>query len=105
MKKTEENKCNDKKCWMHGSLKVRGRKFKGYIIRKFPKRITIEFERTLFIKKFERYIKKKTKIHAWLPACKENAVNVGDYVSIGECRPLSKIIHFTYLETIRKAEK
>jgi len=42
-KKQEETKivvgCND--CWKHGSLKVRGRNFKGYVIKKFPKRIVI----------------------------------------------------------------
>lgn len=92
-------------CPFHGNLKVRGRKFEGYVIKKFPRRIVIEFERTVYIPKYERYMMKKTKLHARLPECKQQEVNLGDYVKIGECRPLSKITHFVYLETIRSQQK
>ena len=103
--KVEDSSCNDSSCPEHGSLKVRGRTFKGYIIRKLPKRITIEFERTVYIRKYERYMKKKTKIHARLPKCKENEIKIGDYVLVGECRPLSKIIHFVYLNKVDLEKK
>ena len=98
IKKKEEKKivatiCNDKKCPFHGNLSVRGREFKGAITRIFPKRVTIEFERFIFIPKFERYMKKKTRIHAHLPDCLANSVKIGSNVRIAECRPLSKIIH------------
>lgn len=99
------SKCDDKQCPEHGSLAARGRIFEGNVTKKFPKRIVIEFERTVFVKKYERYIKTKTKLHARLPKCKQEIVNVGDYVEIQECRPLSKIIHFVYLKTIRTGEK
>ncbi len=98
----EVGKCNDKQCPEHGSLATRGRIFEGGVIKKFPRRIVIEFERTVFVKKYERYAKTKTKLHARLPKCKQEIVSVGDYVQIQECRPLSKIIHFVYLKTIRK---
>ena len=59
--KTEKAKsnveCNDKLCPFHGQMSLRGRSFRGTVIRKFPKRIVIEFERTLFIAKYERYSK------------------------------------------------
>ena len=100
-----EDSCNDIACPVHGKLKVRGRNFKGYVIRKFPKRIVIEFERIVRIRKYERYMKRKTRIHARLPECKENKVNVGDYVLVGECRPLSKMIHFVYLKNIKEKER
>ena len=100
MKKTTEEKCNDGTCPIHGSLKVRGSMFKGYVVKKFPKRIVIEFERTILVRKYERYMKKKTRIHARLPECKKDEVKVGDYVLIGECRPISKIIHFVYLNKV-----
>ena len=100
----EKYSCNDVTCPVHGSLKVRGRTFKGYIIKKFPRRIVIEFERIIFIKKYERYARKKTKIHARLPKCMENEANIGDYVSIGECRPLSKMIHFVLIKILRKKQ-
>lgn len=110
--KTEDKKqmpsgeCSDPKCPFHGELSVRGRVFRGTVIRKFSKRITIEFERTLYIRKFERYAKSKTKLHAWLPECFVNQINVGDYIEIQECRKLSKIVSFVVMKKIRgKNEK
>jgi len=73
---------------------TRGRSFKGTVINKFPKRVVIEFERTIYIKKYERYSKRKTKLHARLPDEMFKEINIGDYIEIKECRPLSKIIHF-----------
>lgn len=97
--------CNDMACPKHGNISLRGRSFKGAVIKKFPKRITIEFERTLYIKKYERYAKRKTKLHARLPVCMDDEVQIGDYVEIKECRPISKIIHFVVTQKIRGGEK
>jgi len=104
-KKIVRTKCNDKDCPIHGNLKVRGKVFEGKIIRKYHKRITIEFERMIYVKKYERYAKKKTRIHARLPVCMEKEVNIGDFVKVQECRPLSKIIHFVFIKKIRGEEK
>ncbi len=105
-KKMKETKvsCNDKNCPIHGNLKIRGRTFEGIVTRKFPKRIMIEFERMVYVRKYERYSKTKTKIHARLPECMDKDVNIGDLVKIQECRPLSKIIHFVFVEKIKNAE-
>lgn len=92
-------------CPVHGNLSARGRSFEGTVIKKFPKRITIMFERTVYVNKYERYAKAKTKLHARLPACIEQQVQIGDYVRITECRPLSKIIHFVVVEKIRSKEE
>jgi small subunit ribosomal protein S17 len=96
--------CNDVKCPFHGELSLRGRTFKGTVIRKFPKRVAIEFERTIYLRKYERFAKSKTKLHARLPDCLANDVNVGDYIEIKECRPLSKIISFVVISKIRGSE-
>jgi len=93
--------CKDRDCPFHGKLKVRGRIFEGKVIRKFPRRITIGFERMIYIRKYERYAKSKTKIHARLPVCIENNIDIGDTVLIKECRPLSKIIHFVVIKKIK----
>ena len=95
--------CNDRTCCVHGNLKARGRIFEGRVIRKLPKRIAIEFERMIYSKKYERYFKSKTKIHARLSPCMENQINVGDLIRIQECRPLSKIIHFVVIKKIKNA--
>ncbi len=110
MEKKEEktilvDTCNDKDCPIHGNLKTRGKVFKGTVISKHDKRIAIEFERMIYIRKYERYAKTKTKIHARLPRCMEKEVNIGDLIKIKECRPLSKIIHFVFVEKLNGGEK
>jgi len=96
-----ETICKDKNCHVHGNLKSRGKIFEGAVIKKFHKRIVIEFERMIYVRKYERYAKSKTKIHARLPVCMEKEIKIGDYVKIQECRPLSKIVHFVVIEKIK----
>jgi len=105
--KTEKAKvsCTDVRCPFHGQLSVRGRTFKGTVIKKFPTRVSIEFERTVYVRKYERYAKSKTKLHATLPACLAKEINVGDYIEIQECRKLSKIINFVVMKKIRGMEE
>ena len=90
---------NEKK-EIRSSVVTRGRTFEGYVIKKFDKRIVVEFERTVRVSKYERFMKKKTKLHARIP--EGTNVEVGDYVKVRECRPLSKIVHFMLIEVIRK---
>jgi small subunit ribosomal protein S17 len=97
----KQEECRDRQCPVHGSLKLRGKSFKGYVIKKLPRRVVIEFERILYVRKYERQMKKKTKIHARLPDCMRHEINEGDYVEVKECRPLSKIIHFAVVKKIR----
>ena len=96
---------SDRDCPFHGNLKARGRIFEGKVIRKFPSRVSIEFERMVYIRKYERYSKSKTRIHARLPACMEKDIGLGDMVRVQECRPLSKIIHFVVIKKIKGAEE
>jgi len=100
---TLEN-CHDKNCHIHGNLKTRGRTFEGTVTKKFPHRITIEFERMIYSKKYERYYKSKTKLHAKLTKCMEKYIDVGDLIAIQETRPLSKIIHFVVIDKIKSKE-
>jgi len=85
-----------------GTVGTRGRTFNGTVVKKFQNRIVVELERTVRVHKYERFAKKKTKLHARFP--EGASVEVGDYVKVRECRPLSKIIHFMLIEVIRKAE-
>lgn len=97
----ENPNCEDKNCHVHGKLKIRGRAFEGIVIKKFHKRVVIEFERMIYVRKYERYMRGKTKIHAHLSDCLSNKISVGDLVRVMECRPLSKIIHFAVVEKIK----
>jgi len=105
IKKQNKIECEDRFCPVHGKISLRGRTFKGKVIRKFPKRICIEFERTFYIKKYERYAKRKTKLHARLPDCMFEEINLGDYIEIKECRPISKIIHFVVVGKVDGGKK
>ena len=84
------------------NLGTRGRTFEGFVTKKFHKRVVVEFERTVFVQKYERFYKKKTRLHARLPDALANDINIGDYIQIRECRPLSKIIHFIVLGKVKK---
>jgi len=91
--KAKTEKCTDIKCPFHGKLALRGRRFEGIVKKKIDKRVLIEIERFVYYRKYERYAKKWTRLHAHLPSCLANKVNIGDTIEIMECRPLSKIIH------------
>ena len=94
-----KQKCNDSKCPFHGSLSVRGRQFTGTVTStKMRKTAVIEFERLQFLKKYERYEKRRTKLKVHNPEC----INAreGDVVRVIECRPLSKTKNFIIIEKI-----
>jgi len=81
---------------------TRGRTFRGTVTKRFEKRVVVEFERTIRVPKYERFAKRKTKLHARIPEGTE--VEVGDVVKVRECRPLSKIIHFVVIDVVRRKE-
>ncbi len=83
----------------------RGKIFEGIVKKKFQKRIVIEFERMVYVRKYERYAQSRTKVHARLPAEMEKEVNVGDLIRVQECRPLSKIIHFVVVKKLKDASE
>lgn len=86
-------------------VKLRGKTFEGTVINKLHGRVTIEFERLVYMSKYERYEKRKTKIHARLPKELESQINVGDWIEVAECRPLSKIIKAVVTKKIRGMEE
>jgi len=106
-KHTEKFKCSDKLCPTHGSspVKMRGRTFEGHVIRKLHGRVTIQFERMNYLQKYERYEKRKTKLHAKLPECMKDEINMGDLIKITETRPISKMIHFIVIGKVEKKIK
>ncbi len=100
---TEDHKgfCKDRRCPKHGSISIRGRNFKGYVKKIVGNRAVIGWERILYVPKYERYEKRRSKMHSHIPACLMDNIKTGSYVLIGECRPLSKITHSIVLEIIK----
>lgn len=93
--------CNDVKCPFHGNLKLRGRIFVGTVIsHKMAKTITVEWPRQIYLSKYERFEKRRSRVKAHLPSCIK--IKVGDRVKIAECRPLSKTKNFVVIEVLSK---
>ena len=94
-----EKVCDDILCPFHGSLKVRGRVFEGLVTSdKMSRAAVVQWERRVYINKYERYEKARTKLHARNPDCIR--AKAGDRVRIMECRPLSKTISFVIVEKL-----
>ncbi|MEM0364335.1 MAG: 30S ribosomal protein S17 [Candidatus Nitrosocaldus sp.] len=93
--------CNDLKCPFHGRLSIRGKLLTGIVVsKKAKKMVVIERYYQQYIKKYKRYERRRSKIHAYLPECMD--VEEGDEVLVGECRPLSKTVAFALLEVRKK---
>ncbi len=82
---------------------TKGRTFKGTVTKVFSTRIVIELERTIYNQKYERYYRKKIKLHARIPAGLD--ITIGDVVKVRETRPLSKIIHFAITEIVTRVPR
>ena len=97
----DKSTCSDKKCYIHGDVKVRGGRLVGVVKNtKMRNGATIELDRTLWFPKYKRYARAKSLIHAHNPEC-INA-KVGDTVLLGETRRLSKTIAWTIMSVIKK---
>ncbi len=91
--------CDDDLCPFHGSTKLRGIIIQGKIASATSGgNAVIEKQYFHYIKKYMRYEKRRSKIHAHLPGCIE--VAEGDNVTIAECRPLSKTASFVVIEKV-----
>ncbi|MFB6111833.1 MAG: 30S ribosomal protein S17 [Halobacteriaceae archaeon] len=84
-----EATCADEDCPFHGSLSVRGQVIEGEVAStEMDKTIVVEREYDVFVPKYDRYMKRRSRVPAHAPACLDLAV--GDTVRIAETRPLSK---------------
>ncbi len=95
--------CEDALCPFHGNLKVRGRIFTGTVVSdKAAKSVVVEWPYLIKVKKYERYMRKRSRVVAHNPSC----INArkGDSVKVAECRPISKTKKFVVIENITKAK-
>ena len=96
-----KQRCDDKNCPIHGSLAYRGRSFVGTVVSdKMHKTAVVEWTRRYYLRKYERYEKRRTKLKVHNSPC-INAKE-GDIVKIIECRPLSKTKNFVIVENLGK---
>lgn len=89
--------CEDKNCPFHGTRRVRGMTFVGKVIRaRTPRNVLVEWERLVYIPKYERYERRFTKLFAHNPPC-INAQE-GNTVTIIETSPISKTKSFVVVQ-------
>ena len=94
-------KCEDKHCPKHAGFKTHGRILTGKIIKiGSTKTIQIEIPRLSYLKKYERYEKKRTRLQVHVPSCIK--VKQEDIVKVIECRPISKTKNFVVVEVVKK---
>jgi len=99
-----EKTCYDEKCPWHGYVKVRGKLLVGKVTKaRMRNTITIEHEYHVWVRKYKRYERRRSKIHAHCPPC--ITIKEGDTVLIGETRPLSKKVSFVVLGILKFAHK
>ncbi|CAG2103776.1 unnamed protein product [Medioppia subpectinata] len=93
----------DKKCPFTGNVAIRGRILRGVVVKmKMQRTIVIRRDYLHFIKKYNRFEKRHRNMSVHLSPCFRD-VALGDWVTIGECRPLSKTVRFNVLKVIKSA--
>lgn len=81
----------DRKCPFTGDVNVRGRIFKGKVIRmKAEKTIVVRIDYLHYDSKYKRFARRNSKINVHMSPCFIGRVNLGDTVVCGETRPISK---------------
>jgi len=84
-----ETACSDQNCPFHGALSVRGQTLEGTVASTdMEKTVVVEREYDVKVPKYDRFMKRRSRVPAHAPDCLDLAV--GDTVMIAECRPLSK---------------
>jgi small subunit ribosomal protein S17 len=95
-----KKKCEDERCPFHGHVKVRGRLLSGKAVSTAGKSFAVvEMGYLHMVPKFNRGERRRSRVSAHVPPC--IAVQDGDMVTLGECRPLSKTISFVVVESRR----
>lgn len=97
--KEPKNECEDDKCPFHGQISVRGETFEGEVTSKNGKTVTVKWQYYHYVPKYERYMRRNTKVMAHCPPCID--LKEGERVKIGETRPISKGKGFVVLEKVK----
>ncbi len=96
-----EKECDDVNCPFHGILPVRGQVITGKVVSdKMQGSVVVARDYLHYVKKYKRYEKRSSKLHAHNPPC--IGAKVGDSVKIAECRPLSKTKTFVVVEVAKE---
>ncbi|EGI70945.1 40S ribosomal protein S11 [Acromyrmex echinatior] len=94
----------DKKCPFTGNASIRGRILTGMVQKlKMQRTAVIRRDYLHYIRKYNRFEKRHHNISAHLNPCFRD-VEIGDVVTIGDCRSLSKTVRFNVLKMSKGTE-
>jgi small subunit ribosomal protein S17 len=71
------------------------------VSRSGDKSIVIEMQRLMKHPVYGKYVRRRKKLHAH---DEKNECQVGDLVRVAECRPLSKLKRWRFVEVVEKAQ-
>src|SRR5271157_2760084 len=95
--KKPKKTCEDTNCPFHGELPVRGRVFQGVVVSaKMDKTVVVERDYLLYISKFMRYERRRSRIPSHNPPCID--AKEGDRVKIRGKRSNCKTVFFLLFE-------
>merc|ERR1712012_1018135 len=93
----------DKKCPFTGNVSIRGRILSGVVTKmKMNRTIVIGRDYLHYIRKYNRFEKRHKNMSVHLSPCFRD-VNLGDVVTVGECRPLSKTVRFNVVKVAKSS--
>ena len=99
--KVKAEECTDQSCPFHGTTRIRGKIAKGVVVSKKSKNtVIIRRDYVQFIKKYQRYERRNTRLACHLPDCLSPDIELGDLVRVGESRKISKTKAFIVLDKI-----
>ena len=94
--RAEDVSFHDKNCPFTGDLPVKKETIKGKVIKRdISKSATIEWHRPVYVKKYERYQLKRSRVRVHNPPVLD--AQVGDFVVAARTRPLSKTKNFVII--------
>ena len=92
-------------CPFYGELSVRGQIIEGLVAStEMDRTVIVEREYDVFVPKYDRYMKRRSRIPAHVPGVLE-PLSVGDRVQIAECRPLSKTKSHVVVQVVEAADE
>jgi len=99
--KAKAEDCNDESCPFHGDTRIRGKITQGIVVSKKSKNtVIIRRDYVQFVKKYQRYERRNTRLACHLPECLTQEIEIGDLVRVGESRKISKTKAFIVLNKI-----
>lgn len=103
-RKPPRESCGDAKCPFHGIIQVKKELAEGVVVKRDLNRsATIEWHRSLYIPKYERYAFRRSRLRVHNPACVD--AQIGDKVVAARTRPLSKTKHHVLIAKVPSQEE